>query len=187
MKKIFIIALLFLVGVFSANAQRFEKGNSAINLGFGIGSGYYSGSFYSFTWGLNGSYELGIVEVPMGSKLKGIVGVGGLLGYSSYSYNYTYWDGKYHYSNILIAARGNYHFVFMEKFDPYAGVFLGYQFASSKWKGTGTEPSDYTVTHGYFRPGLFVGARYYFNNQFGVYAELGYMLTVLNLGVTLKF
>ena len=32
----------------------------------------------------------------------------------------------------------------------------------------------------------FVGARYYFSDSFGVYAELGYLLNFLNMGVTFK-
>ena len=187
MKKLFIITLLFAVGVFSANAQEFAKGKSAVNLGLGLGSGYYGGSFYSFTWGMNGSYEMGIVEVPMGSKLKGVVGVGGLLGFSSNSYNYSFWDGKYRYTNVLIAARGTYHFIFMDKFDPYAGLYLGYQFTNAKWTGGGVEPVGYSVNSSSVRAGAFVGARYFFTNNFGVYAELGYMLTVFNVGVTFQF
>ena len=95
MKKFLIIIMLLSLGVFSVNAQPFEKGKSAVNVGIGLGSGYYSGSYYGFTFGVNGSYEMGIVEVPMGSKLKGVVGVGGLLAYSSntYSNRYAYYEG----------------------------------------------------------------------------------------------
>jgi hypothetical protein len=184
-KLMLMVAMILFIGM-AGFSQKFEKGSQGINAGIGLGPGYY-GSGYGFAFGVNGSYEYGIVEVPMGSKLTGVVGVGGLAGVSFTTLSQSwYGDGKWHYTNWTIAARGTYHFVFMDKFDPYAGIVLGYMGASWKWKGSGAEPADYSSSSGAFRGGFFVGARYYFADNFGVYAELGYLLNFLNVGVTFK-
>jgi hypothetical protein len=185
MKKIMLMTAMIVLTGMAGFTQSFEKGNQGINAGIGLGNGYYGGG-YGFGFGVNGSYEYAIVEVPMGSKLKGVVGVGGLAGVSFTTFSYDYWSGgEYHYTNYTIAARGTYHFIFHDKFDPYAGLTFGYQGSVVKWKGDTSAP-DYNYNSGYFRVGLFVGARYFFTDTFGVYAELGYMLNFLNMGVTFK-
>lgn len=183
MRKLMLMMAMILLTGLAGFSQSFEKGNQGINLGIGLGNGYY-GSGYGFGYGINGSYEYAIVEVPMGSKLTGVVGVGGLAGVSFLSYNWL-GGGSWHYTNWIIAARGTYHFIFNDKFDPYAGIFIGYQGSIVKWKGDYAAP-DYNYNTGNVRGGVFVGARYFFTDNFGVYAELGYMLNVINLGVTFK-
>jgi hypothetical protein len=179
-----MITIFLLIGT-AGYSQVFEKGNQGINVGIGLGNGYY-GSGYSFGFGINGSYEYAIVDVPMGPKLTGVVGVGGLAGISWTSFSYDYWSGgSYHYTNYTIAARGVYHFIFMDKLDPYAGITLGYLGSSWNWHGNGSAP-EYSSNSSQFRGGFFVGARYFFTDNFGVYAELGYMLNILNMGVTFK-
>lgn len=170
-------------------AQNFEKGSSAINLGIGFGNTSYFGSYYSgFLPSFSGSYEYGIVEVPMGSQLTGVVSVGGYLGFSMSKYSYSYWgsDDYYLTTDIVVGVRGNYHFIFHDKFDPYAGIILGANLQNSKWRGDGADPDvDFTDTTPF--GGAYVGARYFFSDNFAVYAELGYLISVLNAGVTFKF
>jgi hypothetical protein len=185
MRKLMLMAAMIALTGMAGFAQSFEKGNHGINAGIGLGNGYY-GAGYNFGFGINGSYEYGIVEVPMGSKLTGVVGVGGFAGVSFTSFSYDYWDdGKYKYTNWTIAARGVYHFIFHDQLDPYAGITLGYQGSSWNWTGDGSAP-EYSSTSGYFRGGFFVGARYFFTDNFAAYAELGYMINILNLGVSFK-
>jgi hypothetical protein len=180
-KLILVMAMILMTGMVGF-AQNFDKGSSGINAGIGLGPGYYGGG-YGFAFGVNGSYEYGIVKIPMGDKLHGVIGIGGLAGISWTTSN-TY-GGDWRYTNWTIAARGTYHFIFMDKFDPYAGILLGYRGQSWKWTGTGSGPWD-AGSSGGFTGGFFVGARYYFSDGFGVYAELGYLLNVLNVGVTFK-
>jgi len=186
MKKLMLILAMIVLTGMAGFTQSFEKGNQGINVGFGLGPGYHS-SGYSFPFGVNGSYEYAIVEVQMGSNLTGVVGVGGMAGVSFSTWAHSNWTGgKYHNTDFIIAARGTYHFIFHDKFDPYAGITIGYHGSSQKWKGDGQDPPELSYSHGYFRPGFIVGARYFFTNNFGVYAELGYMLNIINLGVTIK-
>lgn len=183
MKKLLFVAVLVIAFASAALSQPFGKGYHGINAGIGLGNGYYTASAYSFGFGINGSYEYGIVEIPMGSSLTGVVGIGGTAGLSWSNYAYSYWDGKYHYTNWAMAARGTYHFIFdNDKVDPYAGLTLGYQGSAYKWKGNGQAP-DYHGSSGYFRVGAFVGCRYLFMENFGVFGELGWQLNFMNLGV----
>ena len=182
MRKLILIMAMILMTGMAGFAQNFDKGSSGINAGIGLGPGYYGGG-YGFAFGVNGSYEYGIVKIPMGDKLHGVIGIGGLAGISWTTS--TAYSGDWHYTNWTIAARGTYHFIFMDKFDPYAGIMLGVWGFTEKRKGNGTEP--WTASSNIqFEPAFFVGARYYFTDSFGVYAELGYLLNVLNIGVTFK-
>jgi hypothetical protein len=186
-KLILIIAMIVLTGM-AGFTQVFEKGSQAINLGMGVGNSAYLGSFYSgFIPSISGSYEYGIVEIPMGSDLTGVVSAGGYLGWSAskyYAYGYT--GDKYSFRNdIIIAARGNYHFIFHDKLDTYAGVWVGVDLVTTTYKGPGDDPYGNYASTGP-TGGAYAGARWYFTDNFGVYAEVGWLISVFNVGVTLK-
>jgi hypothetical protein len=189
MKKLLLMMAMILVTGMAGFTQSFEKGSQAINLGIGLGNTAYFGSYYSgFLPSVSGSYEYGIVEIPMGSELTGVISVGGYVGASFSKYGYSAWSSDDYYltSDFIIAARGNYHFIFHDKLDTYAGIWFGVDIASSKWKGSGSDPNvDFTSTGP--TGGAYVGARWFFSDNFGVYAELGYLISVLNVGVTFKF
>jgi len=175
----------------TANSQDlvFGKGSSAINLGVGFGSTIYHGSYYSMGFPtISASYELGIVEVPMGSSLTGVVSVGGYLAYGGYKESYSSWDNvSYNTNFFLFAARGNYHFIFHEKFDPYAGLLMGYYIANGKWKGTDTPIPGHTTNSGNFRFGVYAGARWFFTPSIAVFTEMGYSISLITIGGTFKF
>lgn len=169
--------------------QAFEKNSQAINVGIGIGNVNYWGSYYSgFLPSISASYEYGIVDVPMGSSLTGVVSVGGYMGMSVSKYGYSTWgnDDYYRTTNFIIAARGNYHFIFHDQFDPYAGIALGADISTWKWKGNGADPNVDEASVDPFG-GAYAGARWNFNDNFAVYAEVGWLISVLNAGVTFKF
>jgi hypothetical protein len=187
-RLILMVAVIVFLGQ-AGNSQVFEKGSQAINLDLGFGNVNYWGSYYSgFLPSFSGSYEYGIVEVPMGSDLTGVVSVGGYLGTSIAKYGYSNWSSDDYYltNNVIIAVRGNYHFIFHDQFDPYAGIALGVDVQTSKWKGDSSDPGiDYAETTPF--GGAYAGARWFFNDNFAVNAEVGWLISVLNLGVTFKF
>ena len=165
-KTILMMFLFSLIGM-ASYAQSFEKGNNGINLGVGLGSGYYYGIGVGF--GVNASYEYGIVKVPMGSELTGVVGVGGIVGASFSSFG----------TGLLFAVRGSYHVIFHNKIDPYIAIALGYRgYAFSSTYSSGV--------YGDFGFSAVLGARYFFTKKIGVYTELGYMLNIFNLGLSIK-
>jgi len=184
--SLFIIALLF-VGA-SANAQGlvYGKGSSAINLGVGFGSTVITGTT-GFAPSFSASYEYGILEIPIGSN-TGVVSAGGIFGFGTASYNYTNWqDLKYKYNYFLVAARGNFHFIFHDQFDPYAGFLLGYSFVNGKWVGDGTKPNNWNATSNGFQGGAYAGARWFFTPAIAAFAEVGWSISILTVGVTFKF
>ena len=189
MKKIMLLmAMLVLTGI-AGFTQSFEKGAQAINLGIGFGNTDYHGNdYYGFYPSFSGSYEYGIVRVPMGSQLTGVVSVGGYLGWSASNYDEN-WDEEYyyHYNTFIIAVRGNYHFIFHDKFDPYAGLWFGGRIHGGGWKGNGNHPDDWEPAKSSPAAGVYVGARWFFNDNIAVYSELGYLISVFNIGVTFKF
>ena len=187
MKKVIFTCLTVCFLATQSFAQSFAKGDNVVGLGVGIGGNLYSGlSYYS---GINrtpaflASYERCIVGSLWDDKSS--IGVGGIVGYASAKWDDHGWGWKQ--TNILVGARGALHYSFTPKFDAYAGLMLGYNVVSWKWTGnynsylsSGSAASDVTWS-GY------VGARYYFTDSFGIFAELGYGYSVANVGLSLKF
>jgi opacity protein-like surface antigen len=195
MKKL----MLFIASTLTAsmlNAQVFEEGSNHLNLGYGFGNGYgrllnaynaYDGYKFSGFGPAFVSFERGV---------KDNIGIGASISYSSYgaswiqkSYLQSY-DYSYRWTTLAIMARGAYHFnVSNDKFDPYAGVGLGFMKFGYKW--TSSDPNfneaNSNISLGTpFGYQIFAGARYMFSDKIGAYAELGYGLSVANFGLTIK-
>lgn len=193
-----------------SSGNAFDMGTNVISVGVGFGGGLGSYSLPGWSTssavGYNISFEHGITSH---------IGVGLTITYSSSSmtynesmpsdsinyntnqfvqYNTTISD-KYTLSVLAFSARGYYHFATSAKFDPYAGIALGYMSVSSKFTETVTPASAGGV---YTAPGLslgstaggaFVGARYYFSDHIGVWLELewdGYAGNIADLGLAFK-
>jgi hypothetical protein len=182
--------LLFLLMVVSLSFTQmvgqeptFSKGDKVLNLGIGFGTNLYSGMNYKMQVPpVSVSFDVGAFDKI---AKKGVIGIGGYLGYSAYKYDYTGWGWKY--SNIIIGGRGTFHYPLVNKLDTYGGMLLGYNISSSKEFGTAIPGNNYNASHGGFVYAMFVGARYYFTDNFGAMAEFGYGITFLNLGISLKF
>ena len=177
MKKILLLAAVACISAVSINAQSFGKGDNVAGLNVGFGGSY--GVPVSLT------YERGIHKIN--NKMS--IGVGAIAGYGGSSESMIW--GKWKYSNILLGARGAWHYTAIKKLDLYAGLTLGYDVASAKF--TWNDPKDeqtigkLSASAGGFLWGAYAGARYYFNKSFGVNAEVGYGLAYLNIGVAYKF
>jgi hypothetical protein len=185
MKK---LLLVLLVAVFSltqllAQESTFKQGDKVLNLGIGIGSTLYTGSYYKAGIPpISASLEFGVKD---GVLDKGTIGIGGYLGYSSHKWDYSGWGWKY--TNIVLGVRGVFHYPLVNKLDTYTGILLGYNIATSKEYGSPILGYNYSASSGGLVGAWFVGARYYFSDTFAVMGELGYGITYLNLGVALKF
>jgi hypothetical protein len=185
MKKILLmfVVVCFALTQLVAQEPTFVKGDKVLNIGIGLGSTLYSGTYYkSQIPPISASLEFGVVDNVIE---KGVIGVGPYIGYSSYKYEYSGWGWKY--SNIIIGARGNFHYPLVNKLDTYTGLLLGYNVASSKEFGDAVPGWDYSYSAGGIAWSWFIGGRYYFKETFAVMAELGYGIAYLNLGIALKF
>jgi hypothetical protein len=178
-------------GVAPQQAPSFAKGTIGVNLGIGLGNGYgysysgFGGSLQSSP-AISLSVEKGIVE----GVGPGVISVGGLLGYKSDSYKWDMLgdDFKSTWSNIYIAARGAYHYNFTDnpKIDTYAGLSLAARITrfSTNYSDTYTESYGNGTT---LDAGVFLGGRYLFTDKIGAFAEFGYDMSYLKLGLTTKF
>ncbi|HEV3412554.1 MAG TPA: hypothetical protein VG101_08745 [Puia sp.] len=187
-KSAFFGIALVVFSFFSAvrvHAQAFAAGTNVISGGIGLGSSLANGYTYGTQGiGLSANYEHGIWEAG-----PGVISLGAYLGYKTFSYNYGYQGSFYSYkwNYTIIGGRGAYHFTGLnvENLDLYAGLMLSYDnvsFSSSNGSPvySGTYGSGVELTP-------FAGARYYFANNLGGYAELGYGVAILSIGLSYKF
>lgn len=189
-KKLLVAAVLMGLTGLQATAQVFEEGAKFLHVGVGFGSAYaFSGSKMGVP-PVHASFEAAITDK---------IGVGGLVGYSSSTWDYGAfgWSGgKYKYqwnaSYLVIGARGAYHFVDNDQWDAYGGLMLGYNVASLKFKTDDPDWKEPTI--GWVEPkvggvafGAFVGARYAFSQSSAVFAELGYSIAWVSVGYCAKF
>jgi hypothetical protein len=177
MKKLLLLLVIIFGSVLHLTAQEstFVKGTKVLNLGVGLGSTYYGSLYGTRSPALSASFESGVVD---GVLEKGSIGIGGYIGYSSAKYS-DYWKT----TNILIGARGAFHYPLVEKLDTYTGLLLGYNIFNTKYYSTYTVGgSASSVAFAWF-----AGGRYYFSDKFAGMAEVGYGIAYLTLGVSLKF
>ncbi|RSK51067.1 hypothetical protein EI291_01765 [Hymenobacter rigui] len=168
----------------------FQKGTTMVNLGIGLGLGYgygFGGSLKA-TPAVSLSLEKGILE-GIG---PGVIGIGGLIGYKGYHYDYPGTDYKARWNNVIVLVRGTYHYDLLQnnKLDTYAGVSVGTRIESYK----DTYYSEYLGgrydnSYGGARveAGIFIGGRYFLTDNIGAFAEAGYDMSYLKLGLTARF
>ena len=184
------VAALLITGFsYAAKAQGgdppFVKGSNTIGLSIGFGDYYNYATTYCYGWtvlpSINLSYDHGFFE----NVGPGTIGIGGIIGIKNRYYKYGNGD-KYTDNSVIVGVRGTYHLTLLadknNKFDPYGGVFLGVRIRN-------TNDRYWDETHSYVNPtsGLFVGAKYNFVPNFGAFAEVGYDISFLKLGLNLNF
>lgn len=173
----------------SSSSALFAKGTTVANLGVGagLGYGYYGAGGLKSIPALSLSVERGILD-GIG---PGTIGVGAMVGYKGYSYDYGGSQYKATWSNIYLGLRGTYHYDLLDnpKLDTYAGISLGVRI--EKYKDTYYDEvlggDRYSYGGAYAYPGFFVGGRYFFTDNIGGFAEFGYDMSYLKVGVSAKF
>jgi hypothetical protein len=188
MKKVLLFfAAIFLVSQFNFSQDLpVVKGDKIINAGIGFGSALYSGTGWSSTIPpLSVSFEQIIMDEVID---KGLIGVGGYVGYASYKWEYNYmgYDWGYKYSNFILGARGTFHYPLIKKLDTYTGLMIGFEVVSAKEFGDIDPLYSYDVSQSGLVWSWYAGGRYFFNEKWAGMLELGYGITYLNLGVALK-
>jgi len=186
-RNLFLTLAILAIVSLTASAQQptFWNKDNIVNIGVGLGGNLYSGGYYS---GANkipfisASFEHCLMDNLFNDKSS--LGVGGILGFTQAK-----WDGGhgwgYKSTNVVIGARGALHYALVDKLDTYAGLALGYNIVSWKWTGTGSNErgsGSSGLTYGFY-----AGARYYFTDAIGAFAEVGYGYTILTLGLSFKF
>ena len=153
MKNLFII-LLFIcaINVSALQAQEMEKGMSLFNVGFGFIPG----------WGLNASYEYGVID----TWGPGTISIGGYVGYGKWWKRYSISKTKYHIneSALTFAPRITYRFSTDPSFEIFGAIMFGAAVFSYSEAFDNTYSSYFATT---------VGCRYSFSDHFAAFAEIG--------------
>ena len=192
----FLIALV--AGVTLATpetqAQAFTEGSNNISIGYGGVTvlGAISRNFDTYT---DVNYTgLGPIYFKYERGVSENIGLG-----ISFAYATNEWVYKYQIldesntettsrSTYSILARFNYHIGDSDKFDPYIGFGLGYR--DAKWTSKSSGSTNSGVELKSVMPlGMEVtfGARYFFTENIGLYAEVGAAKSVVQGGLALKF
>lgn len=184
MKRSLIMLLSTLVAAVlmatTTQAQPFQKGTTNANVGIGLGTAL--GGLGKARPAISVSVDHGFWDIGG----PGVISLGGYVGNTGYKYGGAGYTAKWNY--IIIGARGAYHyngFTDLPNLDVYGGAMLGYNIVSYKTEGGGDAFKN-NYGSGLGLSG-FVGGRWLFTDNIGAYAELGYGVSVLALGVTFKF
>ncbi|NOU48528.1 MAG: hypothetical protein HOO86_15920 [Bacteroidales bacterium] len=187
MKKIGTLLFIALLALnLTAQDNMFAKGDKVVNLGIGIGSVLYTGTGYTSSIPpISASFEVGVKDDVLD---VGSIGVGGYLGYASSKWEYSYggYSYGYKYTNIILGARGTFHYPLVDNLDTYTGIMLGFNIVSAKEFGDIDPLNSYSTSASGAIFSWYAGGRYYFTDSFAAMAEIGYGIAWLNLGVALK-
>lgn len=190
----------FLLHTSAARAQAFIEDGNSIAIGYGgvtlLGSisqnfDEYGDVNYKGMGPIYFKYEHGMTDK---------IGLGINVAYAQNEWAYSYattdangeavtYKEKTSRSAYSILARFNYHIGSDDKFDPYVGFGMGYRNAT--WKYDTTDPDGTTDVDisGLMPFGmeLTIGARYFFSENIGLYAEVGAAKSVVQGGLAVKF
>lgn len=179
-KSKIILALALLLATGTMQAQAFANGTTTANAGIGLGTAL--GGLGDARPALSVSLDHGLWDLGG----PGVISLGGYLGNTGYKYHIGGDTHKWNY--FVLGTRGAYHFNGIEnhprELDLYVGAMLAYNHVGYSSSGGDGFVDNYGSGIGLSG---FLGGRWFFSDRFGAYAELGYGVSVLNLGATYKF
>ena len=154
------------------NAQVYTKGDLDVSAGIGFGN-YIGGGLP--------------VSIAAEYGISRSISVGGTIGHAYFRDESL---DNLHISNTFIGARASWHVTGLfnadlGKWDPYAGLQSGYNHIKVNYGGSDYEDTITTGSGIYF--GWYLGSRLMLSDQFGLYTEFGYGISILQFGMTAKF
>lgn len=155
-----LLAIMCMFGVVANAQQDFQKGNCILNAGVGVG--------YGVPVSVSAEWP---VATNMIKGRNGAIGIGPYIGF-----NLPCIDRNMGFD---LGFRGAFHYQWPEKLDTYAGLNLSFH---------GYNDKDVDEFKSGVACSLFVGARYYFWNKVGLFAEIGGGLNfgALSIGACFK-
>lgn len=161
MKKLVKLLSVFLF-VTSVSFGQYAVGKNTAGAFIGVGGGGLSGT---------GAIPIGI-EYNFLNFEKNIQ-VGAFAAFASTSEDFSV--GKWNYTNIIVAAQANYHFLPGDKLDPFAGIALGYDIASASTEyNPGYSSWNASASSGGFVWSVQAGCNYWFTPKLAAQIRLGY-------------
>jgi hypothetical protein len=178
--KIFLSIAILLLPSLSFGQFEINKHIAGPSIGF---------SFLGSTTQIGLNHEYAVLVRDIGINEPGILGVGGIFRYWSYSENFANVDWSY--TDILLGVQTNYHFYFKnDNIDPWFGLVFAYDFGSvkSKIKTVGFMAGE--ESHGGFWIAANAGMRYWIKNNLAINVRIGFgtlSYGALDLGIDYKF
>jgi hypothetical protein len=184
MKKT-VFSFLALIATINLIGQdiRFSESDKVINVGVGFGQNIYMGSAYStMILPISASLEIGLIDDLLDVENLNL-GVGGYVGFLTTRQKFSQTSGLDN-TDIIIGGRGALHYPLVDKLDTYLGLMLGFRLYSESTFGVAPSWNKTGARVGY---NWFIGGRYYFTENLGLMAELGYGVSYINIGLAVKF
>ncbi|MCB0568769.1 MAG: outer membrane beta-barrel protein [Phaeodactylibacter sp.] len=188
MKNVVILTSLLVFCFSSVISQTtFKKGDIELATGIGIFSTFAKD---------NPNTIVPPVSARIGVRLASNFSLGGYAAYSSSQSNQIALpDGNFKDVDnefLILGLRAAAHANRMENWDIYGGAMLGYnipkvQQTVTDSKSVGDDaPTFSSPAQNKFTYSAFVGGSYYPIKNLGVFAEVGYGISIFNMGVSLK-
>jgi len=153
-----------------AAAQGFAVGYT--DIGPTIGLGGIGDASLAF----GGRFEWAWMDLP--ELGNGVLGIQAGAEYYSWSTGTAF--GGYKWSYIPVGVTANYHFnLDNDQIDPFLGLGLGYSIISCDYPGTGIDLCSDSELYFIGRAGI----RYFFNDSWALYGDVGEGAATLNAGV----
>lgn len=185
-KLTFVTVFLMVVLTSYGQTSQFKKGQIDINAGLGFITPLFDISGYdvktktppiSLTvgYGINDELSVGLYLASAKDDVYGTL---------VDNFGRSYYAKQSVISHFLIGGRLLYHFELSSRLDTYAGGMLGYNSVSEKAEPNVQLYGD-TKAKG-FTYSFLVGGRYRLSERIGPFLELGYGVTLINLGLNIK-
>lgn len=197
MKNIlFVLVAFFTFTLTSANAQNnkvFKKGNFNTSVGIGLLPTYFAD---------NAQVNMMPINLRVGYNIADHFNVNLYTGFSSstskaiqdHNGNTRDYDNNF----LMIGLRGELHAAKTDKFDIYGGFMIGYNKAfvnetiyvdgvvENPIDAPSNEPTTFKPQGSKVLFSGFIGATYFVNPKMGIFGEVGYGVSLVNLGASFK-
>ncbi len=192
MSRFFVLFGLILISIATVNAQSSSK--LQLSAGVGVVPTFFKDQVTT---------NVPPISLTLGYKVAEKFSLSAFASYSSTtSATIKYNDGSTNvFTNdmLMIGIRPAVHFVNLDKWDVYGGFSLAYNVPMVNVDNTPSDeplygddkpntptPSFYREAENNFTYSGFVGASYLVKKNFGIFGEVGYGISLLNVGVTYK-
>jgi hypothetical protein len=197
--KFLLLFLSFCVFENTLHAQAFEFNQTIISAGYGFGPAVGSRA-HTYLQNVYRTYSMDdkCISGPLFLKLEyaasSKIGLGLNVSFSKYHINYS--NSRHSPGGALIVdssendfqtysvfGRFNYHFIGSSHFDPYIGFSVG--FSNGSFSNTPPQSTSEIVSPICFE--FIFGGRFLISKHFGVFSEVGYAESIIQLGLAAKF
>lgn len=190
MKK-FLLACVALLGLAIASPKAeaqtptFVKGDNTLSATIGLGTSFD----FSGIPPIGIHYEHGLIDDLFNNGTNVTLGVGAETDFWSYSTKSLFGNYSQYYG--FLGVRGALHKSFVDNLDTYAGISIGLDYYKYSFGNLLDAQINSLAINKQSNVGLgwstFIGCKYYFTPNWAAGAELGWGITLLNIGVTYKF